>query len=194
MCVLVLACRTGTPSKVIDELYGPRQVAIPKMPALGLLLEQPIFDSYNAKVRDTSARLEPSHADYRAPIDFGVHAEAMARFKDAHIYSRMRASEDQFAVFDRWVRTIDKYAGADLAYYNAHGLVPETAVVRKGEKRSNPFREKKRFDATEFVPIGTTAPGAVAGNEVLGEDEDEEVDEEKEVEGVSKRELEEAEG
>ncbi|OBZ73793.1 hypothetical protein A0H81_06139 [Grifola frondosa] len=34
MSALVLACRTGTPPHIIEELYGPRMAFIPKMPAL----------------------------------------------------------------------------------------------------------------------------------------------------------------
>ena len=33
---------------------------------------------------------------------------------------------------------------------NPKGTIPPAAVIRKGERRVNPFREKKRFDATSF--------------------------------------------
>ena len=29
-------------------------------------------------------------------------------------------------------------------------MVPSIAIIRKGERRDNPFKEKKRFDATSF--------------------------------------------
>jgi hypothetical protein len=31
-------------------MYGPRGVMIPKMPALGLLLEYPVFEAYNRRI------------------------------------------------------------------------------------------------------------------------------------------------
>lgn len=65
------------------------------------------------------------------------------------------------------------------------GIVPDEAVVKRGVTRSNAFREKRRFDATEF---GTDEPALA-----LVDDADE-VDEEKEVQGMGKKELEEAEG
>ena len=52
--------------------------------------------------------------------------------------------------FDAWIRTTDSYAGNDLLYLNHRGVIPDAAVIKKGERRSNPFREKRRFDSTGF--------------------------------------------
>jgi tRNA pseudouridine38-40 synthase len=110
MSALILSCRTGTPSQIIDEvsfrllrrqrftlpqLYGPRMVIVPKMPALGLLLEYPIFDSYNRKVASISEKLEPSHPDYRPEINFEQYRESIDAFKQTFIYDNMRAIEDR---------------------------------------------------------------------------------------------------
>lgn len=114
MCVLVLSCRTGTPPQLIDEvnayllswdgtcyslfvlqLYGPRTVTVPKMPSLGLLLEYPIFESYNARVIEANGQLESSNLDFRPVIDFEIHRQTIDKFKQEQIYSRMRASEER---------------------------------------------------------------------------------------------------
>lgn len=87
--------------------------------------------------------------------------------------------------FDRWVHQFDRYSGQDLLYYNRQGVVPDEAVVKRGVSRSNAFREKRRFDATEF----SADEPALA----LADDADD-VDEETEVRGMGKKELEEAEG
>ena len=79
-------------------MYGPRQAFIPKMPALGLLLEYPIFESYNKKVAAQNAGLSPDAPEFRPPIDFEVHREAIERFKQEHIYTRMRSIEGQSAL------------------------------------------------------------------------------------------------
>ncbi|TDL23959.1 pseudouridine synthase [Rickenella mellea] len=150
MAVLVLSCRTKTPPGILDELYGPRMVFVPKMPALGLLLEYPIFESYNDRVKEISKTLSESDPDYRPPIDLEVHREKIDSFKQEHIYSRMRALEEKNEIFDRWIRSIDSYSGGDLLYFNDKGTIPEACVLIKGEKRNNPFREKKQFDATDF--------------------------------------------
>ncbi|KAI0358116.1 tRNA pseudouridine synthase, partial [Trametes cingulata] len=170
MSALVLSCRTGTPPQIIEELYGPRQVFIPKMPALGLLLEYPIFESYNRRVALANAKLKAGDPDYRAPIDFEVHRAELDAFKQNHIYSKMRSIEDQHGIFDGWIRSLDAYAGHDLEYLNPKGIIPQSAVIKRGEFRNNPFREKKRYDATSF-PAG----GAVAGS--VEEDESSEDEE-----------------
>jgi tRNA pseudouridine38-40 synthase len=33
---------------------------------------------------------------------------------------------------------------------NPKGIIPAAAVIKKGEKRDNPFKEKRRFDLTSF--------------------------------------------
>ena len=54
--------------------------------------------------------------------------------------------------FDAWVRSVDAYGGDDLLYLNPKGTIPAASVTKKGQKRDNPFREKKRFDSTNFPP------------------------------------------
>ncbi|RPD64120.1 tRNA pseudouridine synthase [Lentinus tigrinus ALCF2SS1-7] len=170
---LVLSCRTGTPPHLIEEMYGPRQVFIPKMPALGLLLEYPIFESYSKRVGGVNQKLQPSDPDYRPTIDFEVHRAQLDEFKEHHIYSKMRSIEDQFGIFDGWIRSIDAYAGNDLGYLNPKGVIPTTAVIKRGEFRANPFREKKRFDATSF-PAGAGAenPASIEAEESSEEEEE----------------------
>ncbi|TBU57653.1 tRNA pseudouridine synthase [Dichomitus squalens] len=183
---LVLSCRTGTPPHLIEEMYGPRQVFIPKMPALGLLLEYPIFESYSKRVASVNEKLRPDDPEYRPSIDFEAHREQLDEFKQNHIYSKMRSIEDQFGIFDGWIRSIDAYAGHDLEYLNAKGVIPASAVIKRGEYRHNPFREKKRFDATSF-PAGSTGANAASV-------EDEESSEEEEALPLDKEELADLEG
>ncbi|KAI0286054.1 pseudouridine synthase [Russula aff. rugulosa BPL654] len=148
--VLVLCCRTGTPPQIIEELYGPRQVFVPKMPSLGLLLEHPIFESYNRKVENVNENLSPEDVEFRPPIDFEIHREEMEKFRQTYIYDRMRDAEDRKAIFDAWIRSTDAYSGDDLLYLSPKGNIPAAAVVKKSERRKNPFRERKHFDVTDF--------------------------------------------
>ncbi|KAJ7312387.1 pseudouridine synthase [Mycena albidolilacea] len=163
MSALVLSCRTGTPPQIIDELYGPRDVFIPKMPALGLLLEEPLFDTYNSKVARVNEGLAPEHADFRPPISFEAHRDAMAAFKQTYVYDNMRSVEDRDGLFDAWIRMVDAYSGNDLLYLNPKGTIPTAAVI-KDRHRDNPFKEKRLFDATSFPEQGV---------EMEEEDEDE---------------------
>ncbi|KAJ7022098.1 pseudouridine synthase [Mycena alexandri] len=192
IAALVLACRTGTPPQIIDELYGPRAIMIPKMPALGLLLEQPIFDSYNTKIGYTNAKLpapappneSAPHPDFRAPIDFSVHREKMEAFKERYIYDNMRLVEErdglcvfclvslfvlandccQLRSFDAWIRMVDAYAGTDLLYLNPKGTIPPAAVIinRNSRGRKGAFVEEKLFNATSF-PVPGQAEATAGG-------------------------------
>ncbi|KAI6164634.1 pseudouridine synthase [Pisolithus thermaeus] len=173
MSALVLSCRTGTPSQIIDELYGPRMVMVPKMPALGLLLEYPIFESYNRRVAANNEKLkDPSDADYRPEIDFEVHRKAIDDFKQKYIYDNMRNTEDRCGIFDAWIRYVDSYGGNDLTYLNQRGVIPSTAVIKNSVKRPCPFREKKRFDITSLADIKQEGPLSI-GDEAADEENEE---------------------
>ncbi|KAG7094072.1 hypothetical protein E1B28_007692 [Marasmius oreades] len=152
MFALVMICRTQTPSTVIDQLYTLTTVHIPKMPALGLLLEYPVFDLYSKKLADANEKLDgPSDPQYRHPISFEKYSEQMNAFKQKYIYNNMRDIEDRKALFDAWIRSVDGYGGGDLLYFNPTGTIPEVSVVKKGEKRERPFREQRKFNMTSFA-------------------------------------------
>ncbi|KAJ7022099.1 pseudouridine synthase [Mycena alexandri] len=173
---LVLACRTGTPPQLLEELYGPDAVIIPKMPALGLLLEQPIFDSYNTKLEGANAKLlapTHTHTDFRPPIDFSVHREEMETFKARYIYENMRMVEERDGLFDAWIRMVDAYAGTDLLYLNPKGTIPPAAVMKNNDRnswsREGAFVEAKRFNATSF-PLPGQVEGVAGGQEEVSEE------------------------
>lgn len=65
------------------------------MPSLGLLLEEPIFDSYNTRMAAVNQKLDPSDFDFRPPISFEAHREAIDAFKQKYIYDNMREVEDR---------------------------------------------------------------------------------------------------
>jgi tRNA pseudouridine38-40 synthase len=120
MSILVLSCRTGTPPRLIDEvtdfraslfsmnrrflrsrtqMYRAQIVFVPKMPSLGLLLEHPIFDSYNTKVANINVKLEVDSPDYRPPIDFEIYRDKMEQFKQHFVYDDMRMTEDRDGMY-----------------------------------------------------------------------------------------------
>ncbi|KAF8659853.1 hypothetical protein AX16_001738 [Volvariella volvacea WC 439] len=193
MSGIVLSCRTGTPESIIDELYTPPMVFIPKMPSLGLLLEEPIFESYNSKVGTFNEKLQPTDPDYRPPIDFSIHAEKIQEFKQKFIYDNMRRVEDRNGLFDAWIRSVDNYQGNDFLYLNSEGKIPSAAIIKPGERRENPFRERKLFDSTSFTTGGdintTNASTTQEPGQVQLDDEESESEQ-----VMDKKELLEAEG
>lgn len=113
MSSLVLSGRTGTPDNIITEvshcavpsdvhliffsfqLYKNPNVFVPKMPSLGLLLEEPIFASYNSRMGTINQNHKPDSPDYRPPVDFEPFKTQIDNFKDQFIYKNMREIEDR---------------------------------------------------------------------------------------------------
>lgn len=81
-----LLVRCGTRLGRVDESYGARKIAIPKAPGLGLLLERPVFESYNRRARDSLGR---------PAIDFDNYDDKLRAFKDKHIYARIFDVEEK---------------------------------------------------------------------------------------------------
>lgn len=66
------------------------------MPSLGLLLEEPLFASYNSRMATVNEKLSgPDDPEYRPPIDFELHREKITEFKEKFIYKNMREIEDR---------------------------------------------------------------------------------------------------
>ena len=87
---------------------------------------------------------------------------------------------------------MDKYTGNDLAYLNARGVIPDRAALPpKGQARQNPFREKRKFDLTDYSPaqLSEVMRENDADDGAEGQDE-----EEAEAENMSKKELADMEG
>ena len=58
----MLVARSDSPLSIIDRSFKETKINIPKAPALGLLLDQPLFDHYNQRVENRSDR-EPIRFD-----------------------------------------------------------------------------------------------------------------------------------
>lgn len=55
---LVLAARSPVPESIVSEAFKPSKIHVPKAPALGLLLNSPVFEAYNKKVRQQNDQIE----------------------------------------------------------------------------------------------------------------------------------------
>jgi tRNA pseudouridine38-40 synthase len=82
----VLLTRCGTDLERIPESYTSDRISIPKAPGLGLLLERPVFETYNSRARDNYERPE---------IDFANYEKEIQEFKDTHIYRRIFELEEK---------------------------------------------------------------------------------------------------
>jgi tRNA pseudouridine38-40 synthase len=84
MAAMVVRC--GTPLSIIQESYGPSTISIPKAPGLGLLLERPVFETYNERA---------SKEFSREKIDFDKYKTEMEAFKQREIYDRIFREEER---------------------------------------------------------------------------------------------------
>ena len=84
MAALVVRC--DSPMSIIQESYGSTTISIPKAPGLGLLLEAPVFESYNERAVNEFKREK---------IDFKKYAKEMLEFKQREIYDRIFREEEK---------------------------------------------------------------------------------------------------
>ncbi|KAI7856226.1 pseudouridine synthase [Circinella umbellata] len=120
----ILSIRSNTPLKIIENAFGSDRINIPKAPALGLLLERPIFGSYNRHAKD-----EKKQQAVRDGIDFDVYKDTIDAFKREWIYKKIFEEERENAVFDQFISYVDCAMGKDYSYLNSEGIIPEEALI-----------------------------------------------------------------
>lgn len=81
-----LTVRCGTDPTIMEKSFGNVIVRIPKAPGLGLLLERPVFDSYNEKQAKQHGREK---------VDFNKFNKEIEEFKEREIYQRIFREEAQ---------------------------------------------------------------------------------------------------
>jgi tRNA pseudouridine38-40 synthase len=98
--LLILVVRTRTPPSLIPETFGPSKIHVPKAPALGLMLEQPVFTGYNKKVATTNASIAEKEAagkttqeEQRDEIEDKGVREAVDAFKSEKVHTAMWREE-----------------------------------------------------------------------------------------------------
>lgn len=109
----MMTVRTGCPLTRIHETLGPRKISIPKAPSLGLLLESPVFESYNNMATSQHSR---------EPIDFDIHKQAIDEFRERMIYSKLFAEEEKSNVYTGFVHFLDSYRSPLFSYLTSAGM------------------------------------------------------------------------
>ncbi|KAF2715137.1 pseudouridine synthase [Pleomassaria siparia CBS 279.74] len=111
MAALIVRC--GTNPDIMRESFGNNIVRIPKAPGLGLLLERPVFESYNEK--------QAAQND-RDPIDFNKYEKEIADFKEREIYQRIFREESQGNQFNTFFTHLDNYKDPTFLYLTSGGI------------------------------------------------------------------------
>ncbi|KAI0526419.1 pseudouridine synthase [Xylaria bambusicola] len=141
----VLAVRCATPWSRFEESYSASRISIPKAPSLGLLLERPVFDTYNKRATE-SLNLEA--------LSFSNHEKEIQAFKEEHIYRRIFELEEQENAFHLFFNQIDTFRSDYFLWVtsgNLEGLyqregpgdsVPKELENELGDEGENPGGEE----------------------------------------------------
>ncbi|KFY87197.1 hypothetical protein V500_07125 [Pseudogymnoascus sp. VKM F-4518 (FW-2643)] len=145
MAALVVRC--GTPIERINESYQNHKISIPKAPGLGLLLERPVFDSYNKRaVEDLQ----------REKIDFTKYEAQINEFKQREIYERIYREEEKENQFHTFFHHIDHYRSEYFLWVTSTGISAAKQALGKGELASK---------ADEAVGLGSEDEGGNGAEE-----------------------------
>lgn len=138
----MLITRTNTPISLIKDTFEENKINIPKAPALGLLLERPIFKVYNDKMRKKASNMIE-----RDEIDFDKYNKEIEDFKKEWIYTKIFEAENQEHVFDGYLTSLDAHVGPDYTYLNEDGIIPEECLVKtKYNTLKTPSDDEKEED------------------------------------------------
>ncbi|EQL35885.1 tRNA pseudouridine38-40 synthase, variant 1 [Blastomyces dermatitidis ATCC 26199] len=113
VAMVALVVRCGCDIQRIPETYEDHKIAIPKAPGLGLLLERPIFDSYNKR----------TVVEYgKNPIDFSKYEKEIEEFKQREIYERIFREEEESNSFGNFFNHIDTFQDSAFHYVTSGGI------------------------------------------------------------------------
>lgn len=123
----LLVVRSESAMSLIDKSFEETRINIPKAPAVGLLLERPVYSTYN------------KHTE-RDPIDFDAYKDTIEEFKQTWIYKKVFEEERENGIFDVFLSSVDSNPGPEFSYLNADGVIPEDAIVNT--KHNTPKKEE----------------------------------------------------
>jgi len=111
--MIALTIRCGCPLSRITESFKDTTISIPKVPGLGLLLERPVFESYN---EGAASKFD------REKIDFAKYEKEMEEFKRREIYDRIFREEAESNAFHTFFAHVDSFREGQFLYLTSMGL------------------------------------------------------------------------
>jgi len=121
--MVTLLVRSGSDiDKTMAHSFTDAKYSIPKVPGLGLMLERPVFDSYNS--------MQASKHE-REPLRFDKYDDKIEEFKHREIYARMFAEEQQKGEFGRFFNHVDNFREPYFLYVSSKGLEATEGWGRK---------------------------------------------------------------
>lgn len=123
--MITLLVRAGADLKTMDASFTETRFSIPKVPGLGLLLERPVFDSYN--------NLQASKHG-REKLDFSKFETELEAFKEREIYQRIFREEEEKNEFSRFFNHVDNFKEPHFLFVTSKGVDAIKGIERKGIK------------------------------------------------------------
>ncbi|KAF7196252.1 tRNA pseudouridine synthase 1 [Pseudocercospora fuligena] len=122
--MVTLLVRSGGDLETMENSFTAARYSIPKVPGLGLLLERPVFDSYNNFQADKHDRPK---------LDFSKYETELEAFKEREIYQRIFREEEEKNEFSRFFNHVDNFKEPYFLYVTSKGLDATKDIVRKGD-------------------------------------------------------------
>ncbi|KAL8894424.1 MAG: hypothetical protein Q9192_004331 [Flavoplaca navasiana] len=122
-----LIVRSGCPEERMNDTYGHEKLTVPKAPSLGLLLERPVFDTYNSKMR-------VEDVEGKGEVAFEKYENEIEEFKQREIYERIFMEEDAHDTFHSFFASLDILQKSDLLYLSSLGLPAAKRQMAESEK------------------------------------------------------------
>ncbi|KAL8920821.1 MAG: hypothetical protein Q9172_004327 [Xanthocarpia lactea] len=125
MAALIVRC--GCPEERMNESYRHEKLTLPKAPSLGLLLERPVFDTYNNKMR-------VQDVEGKGEVGFDKYEKEIEEFKQREIYERIFREEDAHDTFHSFFASLDSVPKPDLLYLSSLGIPAARRQMAESEK------------------------------------------------------------
>ncbi|EPS38213.1 hypothetical protein H072_7964 [Dactylellina haptotyla CBS 200.50] len=135
--MVMLTVRYGCPLERINEAYGRVVVPIPKAPALGLLLDHPVFETYNKK----------ADLNGRGHLEFETHKEKIQEFKQKNIYDKLFMEELKLNTFHAFLSFLDNFETQEFEYLTSRGMKSLTEVHRRKTENGTKSSHDEQLDA-----------------------------------------------
>ncbi|KAI5963144.1 PUS1 [Candida pseudojiufengensis] len=145
ICMACLILRLDLPSTLIKDCFKSTKINIPKAPSLGLLLEAPVFDAYNLKLKDHQYDI----------IDFSKFSKEMNEFKMKFIYDKIYGEEIKENSFYGFFGFIDNYKIPldNEEIKNGNGGAGSITIFDFFHNYINEYKNDKEFDADKPIKV-----------------------------------------
>lgn len=121
--MVTILVRSGGKLETMDDSFTESRYSIPKVPGLGLLLERPVFDSYNNLQAEKHGREK---------LEFSKYEKDLEAFKEREIYQRIFREEEEKNEFGRFFNHVDNFKEKYFLFVTSKGPDANKGIERKG--------------------------------------------------------------